>query len=106
MARNLLKQSYHPSLQVNTPGQRSWCSSNRSWRSTAANNWKTISAFFIEEQKQAVGPLEVCAGFSGGAEAATHAINNIFQEEDTDGVLLADRRKKRFQPDEPISGHA
>ena len=32
----------------------------------------------------------MCAGHSGGAEAAIHAMNQVFAEEDTDGILLID----------------
>ena len=97
MTRNLLKHSYHPSLLESyiscrlipldkDPGVRPIGVGEVLRRIIG----KTISAFFKEEQRQAAGPLQVCAGFSGGAEAATHAMNSIFQEEDTDGVLLID----------------
>ena len=49
-----------------------------------------MSTLFKEELKQAAGPLQVCAGFGGGAEAAIHAMNDIFQKDKTDGVLLID----------------
>ena len=53
---------------------------------------KTISAMFKEEIKEAVGPLQVCAGHSAGSEAAIHAMNQVFNEEGlgADGVLLID----------------
>ena len=97
MTRNLLKHSYHPSLLEyytscrlisldKDPGLRP-IGVGEVLRRTIG---KTISAFFKEEQKQAGSPLQVCAGFSGGAEAAIHAMNNIFQLEGTDGVLLID----------------
>ena len=40
--------------------------------------------------KEAVGPIQVCAGHQAGAEAAIHAMQTIFQEENTEGVLLID----------------
>ena len=95
MMRNLLKHSYHPSLLESyiscrlipldkDPGVRP-IGVGEALRQIIG---KTVSAFFKEEQKQAAGPLQVCGGFSGGVEAAIHTMDNIFQEEDTDGVLL------------------
>lgn len=54
---------------------------------------KTVSAFLKEELKEAAGPLQVCAGHSAGAEAAIHAMSEVFIEEETDGILLIDARK-------------
>ena len=51
---------------------------------------KTTSARFKEEIKEAAGPLLVCAGHSAGAEAAIHAMSQVFDEEGTEGVLLID----------------
>ena len=36
------------------------------------------------------GSLQVCTGIKAGCEAAAHAINTVFAEEETDGVLLVD----------------
>ena len=51
---------------------------------------KTTSVMFKEEIKEAAGPLQVCAGHSAGSEAAIHAMNQVFNEEGMDGVLLID----------------
>lgn len=51
---------------------------------------KTVSAFFKGELQLAADPLQVCAGHSAGAEAAIHAMSQVFAEEDTDGILLND----------------
>ena len=51
---------------------------------------KTISAMFKEEIKDVAGPLQVLAGHSAGSEAAIHAMNQVFNEEGADGVLLID----------------
>ena len=51
---------------------------------------KTVSGFLKEEIKKAVGPLQVCAGHNAGAEAARHAMSQVFEEEGTDGILLID----------------
>ena len=48
---------------------------------------KTVSGFLKEEIKEAAGPLQVCAGYNAGAEAAIHAMS---QEEGRDGILLID----------------
>ena len=34
--------------------------------------------------------LQVCAGLRSGSEAAVHAVHSIFEEEETDAVLLID----------------
>ena len=36
------------------------------------------------------GSLQVCAGHKSGSEAAVHAMNSLFQHEETDAVLLVD----------------
>ena len=36
------------------------------------------------------GSLQVCAGHKSGSEAAVHAMNSLFQREETDAVLLVD----------------
>ena len=38
----------------------------------------------------ASGTLQVCAGLKSGAEAAIHAMHGIFDDDDTDAVLLID----------------
>ena len=38
--------------------------------------------------QSAVGPLQVCAGHDAGCEAAIHAMQEIFADEETEGVLL------------------
>ena len=40
--------------------------------------------------KVAASPIQVCAGHQAGAESAIHAMCSIFQEENTEGVLLID----------------
>ena len=37
-----------------------------------------------------VGSLQVCAGHDAGCEAIVHAMNSIYQEEQTEAVLLVD----------------
>ena len=49
---------------------------------------KTVSGFLKEEIKEAAGPLQVSAGHNAGAEAAIHAMSQVFVEEGTDGILL------------------
>ena len=36
------------------------------------------------------GSLQVCAGHISGSETAMYAMNSLFQNEDTDAVLLVD----------------
>ena len=51
---------------------------------------KTVSAFLKEELKEALGPFQVCAGHSAGAKAAIHVLNEVFTEQETNGILLID----------------
>ncbi|CAB3982847.1 Hypothetical predicted protein [Paramuricea clavata] len=44
----------------------------------------------VRDVKEAVGPLQTCAGFEAGCEAAVHALNHIWDSEDTEGMLLVD----------------
>ena len=40
--------------------------------------------------QESVGSLQVCAGQAGGCEAAIHAMRSLYENEDTDAVLLID----------------
>ena len=42
--------------------------------------------------QSAVGPLQLCAGHDAGCEAAIHAMRKIFDDEETEGVLLVDAK--------------
>ena len=39
---------------------------------------------------EATGPLQAASGFRGGAEAAIHAMRQVFEDEGTDAVILVD----------------
>ena len=43
-----------------------------------------------------VGPLQICAGHEAGCEALIHTMNNIFQDEQTEAVLLVDAYSKHI----------
>ena len=51
---------------------------------------KALVAVIRDGIVSSVGSLQVCAGHEGGCEAAVHAMHKIFQEEDTEAVLLVD----------------
>ena len=51
---------------------------------------KAIVAEIRPKLQEAAGSLQLCAGQKAGCEAAAHVMRNIFQEEDTDAVLLVD----------------
>ena len=51
---------------------------------------KSILMIVRNEVVESAGSLQLCAGQPGGCEAAVHAANEIFQEEDTDCILLVD----------------
>ena len=42
------------------------------------------------ELVEAAGPLQTCAGLAGGIDAAIHAMRDIFDDENTEGMLLVD----------------
>lgn len=97
MTRNLSKLSHHPSLlEGYTSCRLIPLDKNPGIRPIGVGEvlrriiGKTVSAFFKEEIKEAAGPLQVCAGYTAGAEAAIHAMNEVFMEEETDGILLID----------------
>ena len=37
-----------------------------------------------------IGPSQLCVGQKSGCKAAVHALDDIFDEDSTDGVLLVD----------------
>ena len=43
-----------------------------------------------QDIKEAAGPIQVGAGHQAGPEAAIHTMKTIFQEDQTEGVLLID----------------
>ena len=51
---------------------------------------KAIMRIVKTDVTQAAGSLQVCAEQEGGCEAAIHAVNNLFTQDDTEAVLLAD----------------
>ena len=51
---------------------------------------KTISWALSDHIQEAGGSLQVSTGLKGGAEAAIHAMKEIFNNESTDGVILVD----------------
>ena len=51
---------------------------------------KSISRSASQYIKEAAGPLQTCAGHGAGAEAAVHAMRELFNDEGTDGILLID----------------
>ena len=51
---------------------------------------KVVMKVFRPDIQKAAGSLQVCAGQSGGCEAAVHAMRDIFEEDDCDAVLLVD----------------
>ena len=42
--------------------------------------------------QSAIGPLQLCAGHDAGCEAAIHAMREIFDDDETEGVLLVDTK--------------
>ena len=51
---------------------------------------KVIMDIAKKDVQQAAGSLQVCAGQDAGAEAAIHAMYDLFQQDETEAVLLVD----------------
>ena len=51
---------------------------------------KCVTKVVKQDILESSGSLQVCAGHKSGSEAAVHAINSLFQHEETDAVLLVD----------------
>ena len=66
---------------------------------------KTTALFLKEEVKSAAGPLQVCTGHSAGAEAAIHTMSQVFDEEETDGILLIDATNAFNQMNRAVAMH-
>ena len=53
---------------------------------------KAVLSVTKSDIQSAVGPLQLCAGHDAGCEAAIHAMREIFDDEETEGVLLVDAK--------------
>ena len=51
---------------------------------------KVIGWAFKEDIQIAAGPLQAATSLQGGAEAAIHAMKQVFDDEDTDAVIMVD----------------
>ncbi|CAM1312562.1 Uncharacterised protein r2_g2302 [Pycnogonum litorale] len=51
---------------------------------------KAILRITVKCIKEAAGPLQLCAGHEAGCEADIHAMNDIMEETEFEGVLLVD----------------
>ena len=51
---------------------------------------KAVMSVTRMDVQKACGPLQLCAGQPAGVESAIHAMRNIFEDEESDGVLLID----------------
>ena len=51
---------------------------------------KVIGWVLKQDLMEATGPLQAASGFQGGAEAAIHAMRQVFEEDDTEAVILVD----------------
>ncbi len=51
---------------------------------------KAISWVLKPDIQKAAGPLQVCTGLKGGAEAAIHSMKDLFSMEENDAVILVD----------------
>ena len=51
---------------------------------------KIIMKYSKAEIRRAIGPLQLCAGFESGCEAAIHAMEKIFDEDETEAIIFVD----------------
>jgi hypothetical protein len=51
---------------------------------------KAIATALRTDIQEAAGPLQVCAGYLSGCEAAVHAMHEVYQSPNTEGVILVD----------------
>ena len=51
---------------------------------------KAVSWVLKLDVQKAAGPLQAATGLKGGAEAAIHAMREIFQHDETDAIILVD----------------
>ena len=51
---------------------------------------KAILGVVADDVRLAAGPLQLCCGQDVGCEAAVHAIRAVFEEDNTDGILMID----------------
>ena len=51
---------------------------------------KSVISVVKPELMESAGNLQLCAGQEAGCEAAIHAMEEIFKEDETDGLLLVD----------------
>ena len=111
--RNLLKKSYHPFfLEAFTSCRLIPLDKNPGIRQMGVGEvlrrivGKTVGGFLKEEIREAASPLHVCAGHNAGAEAAIHAMSQVFEEEGTDGILLIDASNAFKQMNRSADSHS
>ena len=51
---------------------------------------KSFSSFTKKDSLKSVGPLQLSVGHEGGAEAAVHAMRDIYNDTETQGLLFVD----------------
>ena len=51
---------------------------------------KAILSMIRDDIQEAAGSLQVCAGHESGIEAAVHAMTTVFDDDDTEALLMAD----------------
>ena len=51
---------------------------------------KSVASILKSDVKQAVGSLQVCVGQDAGCDATVHAIHHIFDNDESEAVLLID----------------
>ena len=75
-------------MQINRTRQMPWSEANRETLHRIIG--KAISITLKHDIQDAVGQLQLCAGFEGGCEAAVHAMQQLFTLPQFDAVIKID----------------
>ena len=51
---------------------------------------KAITNVLKPDLIRSTSPIQVCGGLAGGVEAAIHACRQMYEDDDTEGILLVD----------------
>ena len=63
---------------------------SKSFKKSGSNLCDALATLTKQDIQESSGSLQVCAGHKSGSEAAVHAMQSLFQHEETDAVLLVD----------------
>ena len=80
-------------MQVDTSSQKSWIKADWNGKGIKENTGEVVIMISEQDVMKVAGLLQVCAGQEAGAEAAIHAVNDVFKDHTTEAVLLINDEK-------------